>query len=50
MTSSSHSNRENGGDKTVTNSGNIGISKSSYKYPGINDKYNSKVTGKQERG
>ena len=50
VTSSSHSNRETGGDKTVTNSGNIGISKSSYKYPGINDKYNSKVTGKQERG
>ena len=50
VTSSSHSNRENEGDKTVTNSGNIGISKSNYKYPGINDKYNSKVTGKQERG
>ena len=50
VTSSSHSNQENGGDMTVTNSGNIGISKSSYKYPGINDEYNSKITGKQERG
>ena len=50
MTSSSHSNQESEGDKAVTNSGNIGISKNSYEYPGINDKYTSKVTGKQERG
>ena len=50
VTSSSHSNREDEGDKAVINSGNIGMSKNSYKYPGINDKYNSKVTGKQERG
>ena len=50
VTSSSHSNREKERDKAVTHSGNIGISENSYKYPGINDKYNSKVTGKQERG
>ena len=50
VTSSSHSNRENGGNMTFTNSGNIGIGRNSYKYPEINGKHNSKVTGKQERG
>ena len=35
---------------TYNNSGNIGIGKNSYKYPEINGKYNSKVTGKQEKG
>ena len=50
VTSSSHSNREKEKDKVVTHSGNIGISETSYKYPEINDKYNSKVTGKQEKG
>ena len=50
VTSSSHSNRENGENMTYTNSGNIGIGKYSYKYPDINGKYNSKVTGKQEKG
>ena len=50
VTSSSHSNREKEKDKVVTHSGNIGISENSYKYPEINDKYNSKVTGKQEKG
>ena len=50
VTSSSHSNRENGENMTYTNSGNIGIGKYSYKYPDINGKYNSKGTGKQEKG
>ena len=50
VTSSSHSNRENRKNGTVDNSGNSGVSHSSYKYQEINDKYNSKVTGKQEKG
>ena len=49
-TSSSHSNPEKEKDKVFTHSGNVGISENSYKYPEINDKYNSKVTGKQEKG
>ena len=50
VTSSSHSNRENRKNGTVDNSGNSGVSHNSYKYQEINDKYNSKVTGKQEKG
>ena len=51
MTSSSHSNPEKEKDKKVfTYSSNVGISENSYKYPEINYKYNSKVTGKQEKG
>ena len=50
VTSSSHSNRKvDGENMTYTDSGNLGIGKCSYKYPGIGDKYNSKGTGKQEK-
>ena len=49
VTSSSHSNRKDGENMTYTDSGNLGIGKYSYKYPDIDDKYNSKDTGKQEK-
>ena len=50
VTSSSHPNRKVD-EENMTNNDfvQLGISKHSYKYPEIGDKYNSESTGKQER-
>ena len=51
VTSSSHLNRKvDGENMTYTDSVELGIGKCSYKYPGIDDKYNSKSTDEQEKG
>ena len=50
VTSSSHPNRKvDGENMTFTDAVELGIGKCSYKYPGIDDKYNSESTGKQEK-
>ena len=50
VTSSSHPNQKIKGENiTYTDSGKLGIGKYSYKYPGIDNKYSSENTGKQER-
>ena len=51
VTSSSHLNRKLDGENMIyTGSVKSGIGKCSYKYPGIDDRYNSKSTDGQEKG
>ena len=50
VTSSSHPNKSvDEGNVTRNNVVHLGISKGSYKYPEIGDRYNAESTGKQER-